>query len=65
MTHKDVTYKDMVAELESILERLETDGIDLDEAIALHKKGQELAASIEDYLKKAENTITKQIGSES
>jgi len=59
MPKQPISYRAMQSELDDILVRLQAEDIELDQAIALHDKGQKLADEIEEYLKKAENTITK------
>lgn len=52
------TYQELKNELESVLEQLQNEDTDIDQAVELHKKGQKLIKELEDYLgtidKKAE-----------
>lgn len=50
-------YSEAMIELEKITDYLEDPQADLDLAIQKFERGQEIAKSIEQYLKKAENTI--------
>ncbi|QQS19339.1 exodeoxyribonuclease VII small subunit [Candidatus Saccharibacteria bacterium] len=54
-------YAAKTAELEDILAHLQAEDIQLDEALKLHAAGKLLIADIEDYLKQAENEVTKQL----
>jgi exodeoxyribonuclease VII small subunit len=45
-----ISYQDLRTKLDEILQALESDQLDIDEAIVLHKKGQEIAAQMEKYL---------------
>lgn len=46
-------------ELDEILTKLQSNDLDVDEAIKLYERGMEVAKEIEKYLKEAENKITK------
>lgn len=60
---KDVPdYKTMMAELTQLLADMQSDDVDVDEALAKYERGQQLVHELEDYLEKAENTITKHKG---
>lgn len=61
MTKKTIDYAKTLAELETILARLQEGETTLDEAIALHAKGRELVALLEEYLKDAEVIVKKQV----
>lgn len=58
---KDFDYARKTAELEAVLERLQADGVSLDEALKLHQKGVGLVAEIEGYLKEADLMVRKQL----
>ena len=62
MAKQTVIYQETMQALENIVERLQADDIELDEAMQLHEKGQALAAQLEEYLKTAENSIKKRLG---
>lgn len=51
------TYAELKNELDQVLVALQDENIDVDEAIRLHKRGLELIAALEKYLKTAENSI--------
>lgn len=54
-------YAAKTEELEGVLAHLQTEDIQLDEALKLHEAGKQLIAEIEDYLKHAENEVKKQL----
>ena len=53
------TYEEAYKELEAIVAKLQEDNIDIDESIALFKKGIELQKYCEEILSKAEQNVTK------
>jgi exodeoxyribonuclease VII small subunit len=53
------SYAELSQELESIMFELQRDDIDIDKAIGDYERGLELVKKIEEYLKSAENKITK------
>jgi exodeoxyribonuclease VII small subunit len=53
-------YSQLQQELESIINRLESEALDIDEAVKLHEKGQKLISELKIKLKKAKNEITKE-----
>lgn len=53
------TYKELQAELDEVLTALQSDDVDVDEAIELYEKGMKLANELETYLKTAQNKVTK------
>jgi exodeoxyribonuclease VII small subunit len=61
MTNKleNPSYQDLKADLDAVMMRLQSDELDVDEALQLYQKGQELIKELEGYLKQAENTINK------
>ena len=58
---KTIDYAKTAAELEAVLEKLQSTETSLDDALVLHAKGKELVATLEDYLKGAEIVIKKQV----
>ena len=58
---KTIDYAKTVAELEGVLEKLQSTETSLDDALILHAKGKELVTTLEDYLKGAEIVIKKQV----
>ena len=53
------SYKQLQAELDEVLSKLQSAELDIDEALGLYKQGQSLLKTLEDYLKNAKNEITK------
>lgn len=55
MTKKsgEQTYQQLKTELEHILRRMQHEDTDIDEAMVLHKQGQEIIKKLEAYLKDA------------
>lgn len=53
----DFKYSNALQELEDITAYLESNDVDLDEAIKKFQRGSELASQIEEHLKNAENTV--------
>ena len=51
------SYKQLQAELDEILSKLQSAELDIDEALGLYKQGQSLLKTLEDYLKNAKNEI--------
>ena len=51
------TYQAMKAELDSIMEQLQNEELDVDNALVLYRRGLELVQQLEKYLKTSENTI--------
>ncbi len=54
-----MSFEAALAELESIVERLETGKVDLEESITIYERGEKLKAHCEQLLKKAEARIEK------
>jgi exodeoxyribonuclease VII small subunit len=52
-------YKSMRAELDELLEKMRSDELDVDEALASFERGQELIRAMKDYLKTVENKIVR------
>ena len=59
MTAKQPTYKQLKQELDMVLENLQQDDIDVDEALKAYERGMELIKQLKLVLKDAENKITK------
>lgn len=57
MTQK--TYKQLQAELDDVLEGIQSEELDVEEAIKLYEQGEKLIRELETYLKTAENKIKK------
>lgn len=52
-------YREMAAELDAILEALQTNDLSIDEAVEAYTHGMQLVEELEKYLKSAENKVTK------
>jgi exodeoxyribonuclease VII small subunit len=52
-------YRDLKAELDTIMAELQRDDLDVDAALKHYKRGQELIKQLETYLKTAENTLSE------
>lgn len=52
-------YEKMYAELESIIELLQSGELSLDDAVANYERSVELINKLQKYLKEAENKVTK------
>ena len=61
---EDLTYEDAFAELESIVEALESEQRPLNEAIALYERGQALSKHCAALLEKAELKVHQLSGSD-
>jgi len=55
----EINYKDLKAELDSILISLQSDTIDVDESLIRYERGRQIINLLTDYLKNAENSVTK------
>lgn len=51
------TYQQLREELDLILQQLEGDSIDIDQALVQHKKGQKILEQMEVYLKEVSQAI--------
>jgi exodeoxyribonuclease VII small subunit len=56
---KKSDYKSLNAELDEILAKLQTDDLDVDQAVELYERGISITKELETYLKEAENKIAK------
>lgn len=57
MPKKRIDYRALQAELQLVIQQLEQPDTDVDQAISLYKRGQEIIASLAEYLQTAETTI--------
>lgn len=62
--YEDFDYSGKMAELETVLGKLQSADVALDDAMQLHEQGKALIAELEDFLAHAENTINKQLAKE-
>ena len=54
-----IDYRQLSQELDAILDELQTADLDIDEAVKKYERGMMLVKELEDYLKTAENKVTK------
>jgi exodeoxyribonuclease VII small subunit len=59
MAKTDKSYRKLMEELDSVMQALQADGVDVDAGIAHYEKGIALAKEIEAYLTKSENKLTE------
>lgn len=57
MTKPAPTYESLKAELDSIMNELQREDLDVDKALEHYRRGLELVSSLEKYLKTAENKV--------
>ena len=55
---KQTDYKALMTELTALLGDMQAGDIAVDEALQKYARGQALISELQDYLEKAENTIT-------
>ncbi len=53
------SYETLNLELEDIMLKLQSDDLDIDQALTYYQRGLELVKALEDYLKTAENKINE------
>lgn len=56
---KDIDYRKLSDELDTVLEGLQTADLDIDEAVAKYERGMQIVKDLEGYLKTAENKVAK------
>jgi exodeoxyribonuclease VII small subunit len=59
MSKQEIDYQKLSSELQDILNRLDTNDLDVDAAIKQYERGMEIVGQLEDYLKTAENKVKK------
>jgi exodeoxyribonuclease VII small subunit len=52
-------YRELKQALDQVMAELQSDDLDVDEALKLYQKGLELVGQLEHYLKTAETTLTE------
>lgn len=57
MAKDQVSYNHLKSELDQVIIRLQSDDLDVEEALELYNRGQGLIKQLETYLKQAENTV--------
>lgn len=56
---KPINYRELSSELDTILGRLQTEELDIDDAMKKYERGVAIVAELEAYLQQAENKIVK------
>lgn len=56
---KNMTYRQLTAELDTILSEMQSGELDIDQAVGLYQRGMEIVGQLSSQLKTAENKITK------
>jgi len=56
---KSVNYQTLSAELDELLAKLQSNDVDVDQAVALYERGMAIIKQLEAHLKTAENKVTK------
>jgi exodeoxyribonuclease VII small subunit len=51
------SYQAMKDELDDVIAQLQTEDLDIDKAVVLYERGQQLTAELQAYLKKAQNRV--------
>ena len=55
---KVVDYATLSKELDDILDQMQSEDLQVDQAVKLYERGAEITKQLEAYLKSAENTIS-------
>ncbi len=58
MTKKEITFEEALAELQTVVERLEAGKASLDDSLALYERGMELVAFCNKRLDNAEQRVS-------
>lgn len=56
---KKINYSSLSKELDQILNKIQSDDLDIDESVELYEKGMAVVKKLEEYLKTTENKIIK------
>lgn len=59
MAKESKSYRELMAELDQVMDKLQTDGLDVDEAVSLYEQGLNLTDQITNYLTASENKLTE------
>lgn len=59
MTDKLPTYQKLQTELDQLMAKLQSDELDVDEAIELYQQATKLISQLQKHLKTAENKLSK------
>ncbi len=54
-----MSYQELTIELDAIVTQLQSDSLDVTDAIPLYERGMAITKQLESHLKHAETTITK------
>ena len=54
-----MNYHKLNEELDKILDELQSEELDIDEAVKKYERGQKIVSELETYLKTAKNKVTK------
>lgn len=57
--NKPIDYKELSQELDQLITKLQSEDVDIDEALVLYERGMTIAEQLQKYLKEAENKVTK------
>lgn len=56
---KEISYQKLRAELDEVVEALQSADADIDDAVKKYERGMEIIKQLESYLKTAENRVKK------
>lgn len=59
MADKSFNYRELMQELDLVLVKLQSDDVDVDEALGLYERGVAITKQLEQYLKTAEHKVSK------
>lgn len=59
MATKKIDYRELNTELDTVLARLQSGELTIDEAVPAYERGMKLIKELESYLQTAENRITE------
>lgn len=59
MAKEKKSYRDLMAELDAVMAKLQDDGLDVDEAVDLYEQGLKLTDQLTAYLTESENKLTE------
>lgn len=59
MAKKELSYRELSEELDDIVGSLQTEDVDVDEAIKRYERGMAIVKELEAYITEAENKISR------
>lgn len=59
---KNIDYQELSTELDTIVAKLQSEDVGVDDALKLYERGTVITKELEKYLKDAENTVKKVSG---